>query len=342
MTTKILRNIISSTVVLASNLSANENTLYRVAYDIGSGKVKMQAALIEDTSLRIIKMVDTSEIFIPLRDSIDQSKDTFISEEMIHLLLSSMKQLQNKASLHGVISQSVGIGTEPFRVAKNGQAVLKRLEEETGIRLFCLSSEEEALLGVQTLHAEEKVSPGDEFISWENGGGSCQMTFTSKEGTQFFTKSLGKIPVKNYILHQIQGKDPKISQSPNPISNEEAKSTLSWLQEQLQDAPSWLQDNPSIQVVGMGAIFPNIQKTLGKPDITLQDLLKLLAERIGKTDKELKGSSDPTFMVSDLLFLYAVMEKLGIEKVKYEQLRGPGSTSGLLIDKVRWNFSIPF
>ncbi len=81
------------------------------------------------------------------------------------MLITSLKQLHNKADLHGPVSLSVGIATEPFKVASNGQEALKRLGMETGIRLFCLSPEEEALLGIKALHAEEKIDMSDEFIS---------------------------------------------------------------------------------------------------------------------------------------------------------------------------------
>jgi exopolyphosphatase/pppGpp-phosphohydrolase len=188
--------------------------------------------------------------------------------------------------------------------------------------------EEEALLGLKALQAEGKIASTEECISWENGGGSTQITFISKEGPQFFTKNLGKIPVKNYIIRQIQGKDPKEHISPNPISQSQAKAALAWLEEELKDAPSWLKEKPSIKVVALGAIFPNLYKALEKLEVTKQDLLELLADRIGKTDEELKGSSDPIFMVSDLLFLYAVMEKLHIGKVEYGQVNYPDLKEG--------------
>lgn len=319
-----------------SGLGALENTSYRVAFDLGSGKVKMQAAIVDEVSLRIIKVLDISEISIPLRESIDQDSNGCISEDMIQLLLTSLTKLQNQASLHGSVSKSVGVATEPFRVAKNGKEVLKKIQDLTGIHLFCLLPEEEALLGVKALQAEGKIASMEESISWENGGGSMQITFSSKEGSQFFTKNLGKVPVKNYIIRQIQGKDPKKHISPNPISQSQAKATLAWLEEELKDAPYWLKENPSIKVIALGAIFPNLHKTLAKIEVTKKDLVELLADRIGKTDEELEGGSDPIFMVSDLLFLYAVMEKLHIEKVEYSQLKGPGSTSGLLIDVEKW------
>jgi exopolyphosphatase/pppGpp-phosphohydrolase len=110
-----------------------------VAFDLGSGKVKMQAALVDEASLRIVKVLDTSEIFVPLRESIDQDSNGSISEDMTQLLLlTSIKKLQNRASLHGTVSKSVGVATEAFRVAKNGEEVLKKIQEATGIRLFCL------------------------------------------------------------------------------------------------------------------------------------------------------------------------------------------------------------
>ncbi len=63
--------------------------------------------------------------------------------------------------------------------------------------------------------------------------------------------------------------------------------TLAWLEKELNEAPSWLQENPSIKVIGFGAEFPNLQKAFKNQDVSKADLLKRLTERIGKTDEEI-------------------------------------------------------
>ncbi|MBS0628137.1 MAG: hypothetical protein JSS09_08005, partial [Verrucomicrobia bacterium] len=71
----MLKIIMISTFLLMSGLGALENISYRVAFDLGSGKVKMQAAIVDEVSLCIIKVLDISEISIPLRESIDQDSN---------------------------------------------------------------------------------------------------------------------------------------------------------------------------------------------------------------------------------------------------------------------------
>ena len=310
-----------------------QGDVYQVAFDIGSGSLKMQSAWVDPIVCRISKKMETISLHIPLRDSIDQDPNLNIPEEMVQRLISSILDLKIQAAVHGSIFKCVGVGTESFRIAKNGKEVLSRIQNETDVLLFCPSPSEEALLGRKALIAEGILSKDADFISWENGGGSMQIATASEGKLLSFNKSLGKIPVKNHLMSQIQGKDIRENASPNPISKQEALQTISWIQSHLDDTPTWLSSKiSSCEVIGLGGMFACVQRKLHKAEFTKEEVYQLLALQLGKTDQELSQTEDSTFMVLDPLFLYAIMSALNIEKVRFERVTG--STSALLVDFV--------
>lgn len=322
---------------LSSSPHAVENLEYRVGFDLGSGSLKMQASWIDRASGRIVEIAETKTMDIPVREAIVQDPNGNIPESIVQQLHASLQSLQQKAAAHGNVAGYVGGATEPYRKANNGQEVLDGLERELGISMFLLTQNEEAVLGYDSLLAEGHLNGRADAILWENGGGSTQISRKTAAGFATYNLPIGKVPMKNFLIQKIQGKDPHQTESPNPISRVEAEQAIAWVKEQFRDAPSWL--SKDVEVIGIGAMYANVQKRLEKMDFTKGELRELIDRNLGKTDEELSPNRDPTsvYMVSDLLFLYGVMDALGIEEVHCPKMKGPGSTSGLLIDSAKWN-----
>ncbi|MCS7199963.1 MAG: HU family DNA-binding protein [Caldimicrobium sp.] len=89
------------------------------------------------------------------------------------------------------VSEYFAVGTAVFRRAKNAREFQKRIEEELGLKVEILSSEEEAklilegiFLGLRKLGLNLK-----EFLIVDVGGGSTEFVYI-KDGVPQFTKSL--------------------------------------------------------------------------------------------------------------------------------------------------------
>jgi exopolyphosphatase/guanosine-5'-triphosphate,3'-diphosphate pyrophosphatase len=283
------------------------------------------------------KVIATETTIIPVRESIDRDPNGNIPENIVQQLTVSLREMQKTAEKQGQVTGYIAGATDAFRVANNGQAVLTQLSEELGIATFLLSQDEEAVLGYDALRAEGLLAGKEDALIWENGGGSTQISRKWEGELQSYHLALGKVPMKNYLIQSLQGKELSQNQTPNPISREEAGQAIAWIKTGFQDAPAWVKGNG--QVLGIGAMFSDVQKGLGKATFTKGELWQLIEQRIGKTDQELSPNGDPnvTFMLSDLLFLYGAMEALGMDQVARQQMQGPGSTSGLLVDSSKWD-----
>jgi len=319
-------------VALSGQRPDRERLEYRAAFDLGSGKLKMQSAWVDPRRGKIVEMAESSELVIPLREAIDGDPNGKIPEEVAAQLQDALAKMQAQAESHGAIPKYVGGATASFRAATNGEEIIDWLGREQGISIYLLSSEEEASLGRESLLAEGLL-PKEDALIWENGGGSTQISRKTAEGLKFFNLSVGKVAMKAFLIEEVQGR--KGQASPNPISREEADRAIAWSSSKFQGAPEWA---VGADALGIGAMFPNVMRGLGKSTFSKGDLKQLIEERLGKTDEELGGDA---YIVSDLLFLYGAMDALGIEQVVCPKMRGPGSTSGLLIDAQKWESTSP-
>lgn len=313
-----------------------EDLQYRVAFDLGSGNLKMQASWIHPKKNRIVKVAVVESINLPVREAIDRDPNGEIPEEMVQQLKAALLEMQEKAKSHGNVTAYVAGATAAYRSAGNGNEVLERLSKELGVSMFLLSQDEEAMLGFSSLEAEGFLPDDASVIVWENGGGSTQISHLANGKFEAYNLPVGKVAMKTDIIQEIQKKE--AATTPNPIGENEAVQAIKWARAQFQNAPDWVKQKT---VLGIGAMFPNAVKGIGKSTFTKDDLRCLIDTRLNKTDEELSPDPDPNtpYLLSDLLFLYGVMEELGLQEVDCPKLQGPGSTSGLLIDPSRWTGS---
>ena len=59
---------------------------------------------------------------------------------------------------------------------------------------------------------------------------------------------------------------------------------------------------------------------------------------IGQSGEEFSDGhkENQPFVLSDLIFLYGMMDALEMQQVHCPNKKGPGSTSGLLVDEAKW------
>lgn len=329
-------------VAIAPERDVKENIQYRIAFDLGSGTLKIQAAWVDPLNGRIAEMAYQSKINIPVGEALARDPEGKIPEEIVQQLIDALREFKEKTPKEIDIAGCIGTATEAFRRAANGIEVVQRIEEAAGVKIFILSPEEEAILGQRALEAEGLL-PNEPFIVWENGGGSMQISSKTKDGIEFYGIPIGKVSMKNHIIGQ-QGNDFRETNSPNPVSPELAEEAKNWVKKSLENFPDWLKAKlreKNLEVVGFSGMFSTATRVLKRKEFTIDDVQTLLNRFVGKTDRELidfgYSGEDALFAVSDLLFLHSVMTELEIQKVRFTKTEGPGSTSGLLIDPKLWS-----
>jgi exopolyphosphatase/guanosine-5'-triphosphate,3'-diphosphate pyrophosphatase len=100
----------------------------------------------------------------------------YLGNEPISRTVDALRLCRETASLES-IDHVLLIGTSPVREAANREEFLKRVLEETGLKMRVLTGNEEALYGI--LGALRSVEEGD-VLFFDLGGGSLELTYAEK------------------------------------------------------------------------------------------------------------------------------------------------------------------
>jgi proline iminopeptidase len=311
----------------------------RVAFDIGSGQIKMQ---VSDVDLKINKIVNillTDVAYVGLREHLVKSLDGRLSSDIQNKTVDAISGLMKKAApFHPEAYHA--IATEALRLAKNADMLVDRIEKETGVHVTIVSQEEEGILGFISAVSEADVD-FDKAISWDLGGGSFQITAKTDGHYSVYQGRLGKTPMKNALL-KIQGKDADPMFSPNPISKSQAIEAIEFVKANIKNIPIELQkklNHPDVVVLGIG-----INPLWGMQQSTYFDKTQVLKElncRLNLDDAAIRiKDSIPeerkesfTHVVSNLILAYGIMEALNISQVHYVGTQGANAVGALLSPK---------
>ena len=217
------------------------------AIDVGSGMTKFVIAVakLQADSKPIIDVLHQVEKPIPYGVDWKSSPDGCLSQ---NIQLEGLKLLRNINEIIAEWNEKnrskysditvIGVGTEVFRKAKNGEDFLKRIESEANIKIDMISQEKEAQIGFRTgeaalltidkdvLKNQFDYDHGSDLAVYDSGGGSFQITWadkTVKESKPFDNgDKLKKILKPNGLaptLHDLLTlQNRKSGSSPNPVS----------------------------------------------------------------------------------------------------------------------------
>ena len=219
--------------------------------DVGSGMTKFVIAILRRSAHnnRSIQVIEQIEKPIPYGVDLKSSNDGFLSQEiqlqglkLFHDIRRSLNTWKNEncSKYYGI--DVVGVGTEVFRKAKNGQDFLKLVESETDIKIDLISQEREAIIGFRTGEAALMTIDSDvfqehfdfdygkELVVYDSGGGSTQITWigrnrktiegsSEEERLEKVLKPYGLAQVLQELL-MLQNKKQK--DTPNPVTFETA------------------------------------------------------------------------------------------------------------------------
>jgi len=315
----------------------------RAAFDLGSGSIKLLVADFDTDTETIEKYIYSRTAQISLSGDLAKKGDGLFSQNIQQEAKRIVHVLKLEADEHGA-EHYAGVATEAYRLAQNGQELLSQISHAEGFTIKLISQKEEAELGFATAVAHSKGNPHNAVV-WDIGNGSFQITWMEEGHLNSYMKHLGKTPVKNLIISEVQGKDTNDENSPNPISQDQFHLARSLLINVLGEVPENLLAkivHPSSDVYGVGAIHNgNITISTQQFRYTLETVNGLITDRLDLPDTAFAVNA-PEFWVSDLIFISAVMSHLNIPSIinvkafDDPNVASSGNTIGIIVWPEYW------
>jgi len=146
------------------------------------------------------------------------------------------------------------------------------------------------------------------------------------------------IPFKNYVIQQIERKDAKLTQSPNPMSEVEmeaaiqhaahlAQGTGGYMKEKLQD--------PETQILAVGNLFNrSIKPLVQSEELDSARLAAAVMHWVDKRDAELPGGPLAEVAVTNPLLVLGYMQGLKVTQVEIVNVN---NTDGALTYPAYWS-----
>ncbi len=280
-------------MVMLLQASIHGSSEIRSAFDIGTGKIKMQVAKVDEQQIEFLYC--QSERISPSNVSI-LNQDGLITEEGQERIVTILKSLKSLAEGYGSTKYEA-IATELFRKALNGREIATKISTLLGIDIKVVSPEEEGILSFLTIVQEARLDPQD-IVVLDIGSGSFQITCKNEDEFIVYSAPFGRLPTYELV------KNNQLSNLEIAISSIDPR-----IIKKIQDCKN--------SVIGIGA-HPKCILTL-KTSYDENDL---------KT--ALQASSKIDLDHSDLLLVKTIMEALSIIQVKYMGGRA-GNTTGIFV-----------
>ena len=151
----------------------NESDIRISAIDIGSNSIRQTIADVSPTG--VIRVVDEMKAAPRLGAGLD--KKGSLSEIAIQNALSTLTRMATLATQLGVKRTEV-VATSAVREASNGEAFLKRVRTETGLKVRVLRGEDEARLSFRSALAHFDLGVGRAVVM-DIGGGSLELALSA-------------------------------------------------------------------------------------------------------------------------------------------------------------------
>jgi exopolyphosphatase/guanosine-5'-triphosphate,3'-diphosphate pyrophosphatase len=165
------------------------------AIDIGSNAARL---LISDV-LPGPEFIKVALVRVPLRLGFDVFGKGEITASRAEKIIKTIRSYKLLLDVYEV-KHLKACATSALRDAINGKEILKKVKDETGIRIQIISGQEEASL-IYENHIAEHMKPDESYLYIDVGGGSTELTFFS-DGKMIFKESfnIGTIRIlKNQV-----------------------------------------------------------------------------------------------------------------------------------------------
>lgn len=314
------------------------------AIEIGSGKTRLCIAEIADSSIEKIYFEKEEELhFADYAHQHQGILDEEILKKAIEVL-SGYKQIATQFNVQKIKC----IATDIFRdtqKASSGKEFIHELSQKLDIHIQIIDQQREGLLGFLTIsHIIRHYQPpivNTDLIAWDSGRSSAQLTMKHNHTFEVYQNSFGVIPIQR-VLEEIRKTRGQPQTSLIPISSDEIQTTIDHLKLQAEEISPSMVDKISSGVVvrkyGSKMLVRAFQvdalRLLEKEEI--KDILKQFS---GKTEHDIISITgghqdvDPSMLIMSLLGMYAIMDKFGINSIRFVQTPA-GNTYGLLLENL--------
>ncbi|MFC7347758.1 exopolyphosphatase [Chryseobacterium zhengzhouense] len=177
------------------------------AIDIGSNAARL---LINEVKIQNGKpeFIKLNLLRIPLRLGMDVFTLGKIGEERQKMVIDSMKIFSDLMKIYKV-EHLRACATSAMRDAANGQEIIKKVKESSGIDIEIISGDEEATL-IYENHVAEGLDKDFAYLYVDVGGGSTELTFY-ENGKMVYERSfnIGTIRLLNDLVSEDNWKEMK-------------------------------------------------------------------------------------------------------------------------------------
>ena len=156
------------------------------AIDIGSNAARLLISDVIPGPQAVPEFIKVALIRVPLRlgfDVFDKGEISAIKAEKVIKTIKSYKLLLDIYE----VKHLKACATSAMRDAVNGEAIIKRVKDETGIQINIITGQEEASL-IYENHVAENMTSDESYLYIDVGGGSTELTFFS-DGKLIFKES---------------------------------------------------------------------------------------------------------------------------------------------------------
>jgi len=156
------------------------------AIDIGSNAARLLISDVIPGSQTNPEFIKIALIRVPLRLGFDVFDKGVISPGKEDKILKTIKSYKLLLDIYDV-KHLKACATSAMRDAVNGDAIIKRVKDETGIGISIISGQEEASF-IYENHIAENMKDDESYLYIDVGGGSTELTFYS-DGKLIFKES---------------------------------------------------------------------------------------------------------------------------------------------------------
>jgi exopolyphosphatase/guanosine-5'-triphosphate,3'-diphosphate pyrophosphatase len=156
------------------------------AIDIGSNAARLLISDVIPGPAGVVEFIKVALIRVPLRLGFDVFDKGEISPGRAEKVIKTIKSYKLLLDIYEV-KHLKACATSAMRDATNGDAIIKKVKEETGIQINIISGKEEASF-IYENHIAENMTAEESYLYIDVGGGSTELTFFS-DGKLVFKES---------------------------------------------------------------------------------------------------------------------------------------------------------
>lgn len=176
------------------------------AIDIGSNGIRILFQEVYETKKGPV-FKKLSLLRLPVRLGEDAFKLGRISEANTHKLLKMARSFKHLKDVYDVVDYRA-VATSAMRESENGQAIIDRIMQETGIHIHLADGTEEATILYDSIFSTGKMDPHESYMFVDVGGGSTEVNFyEGGERREWRSFNIGTIRLKEGIQDEDVWKD---------------------------------------------------------------------------------------------------------------------------------------